>query len=152
MKITKIILLLTLFISTSCGYKPVYFKNDQLMLEFNKIVSIGDQRLNKKIINTVGLLESEFNESLNELSLETNFDIEETSKNSKGQVETYRSVINVKLTIKKDEKILKSKNFLKEFSYNNKDNKFELTQYQSEIKNNLINKSSEEILLFLNLL
>ena len=122
------------------------------MLEFNKIVSIGDQRLNKKIINTVGLLESEFNESLNELSLETNFDIEETSKNSKGQVETYRSVINVKLTIKKDEKILKSKNFLKEFSYNNKDNKFELTQYQSEIKNNLINKSSEEILLFLNLL
>ena len=122
------------------------------MLEFNKIVSIGDQRLNKKIINTVGLLESEFNESLNELSLETNFDIEETSKNTKGQVETYRSVINVKLTIKKDEKILKSKNFLKEFSYNNKDNKFELTQYQSEIKNNLINKSSEEILLFLNLL
>ena len=152
MKITKIILLLTLFISTSCGYKPIYLKNDQLMLEFNKIVSIGDQRLNKKIINTVGLLESEFNESLNELSLETNFDIEETSKNTKGQVETYRSVINVKLTIKKDEKILKSKNFLKEFSYNNKDNKFELTQYQSEIKYNLINKSSEEILLFLNLL
>lgn len=152
MKITKIILLLTLFINTSCGYKPIYLKNDQLMLEFNKIVSIGDQRLNKKIINTVGLLESEFNESLNELSLETNFDIEETSKNTKGQVETYRSVINVKLTIKKDEKILKSKNFLKEFSYNNKDNKFELTQYQSEIKNNLINKSSEEILLFLNLL
>ena len=152
MKITKIILLLTLFISASCGYKPIYLKNEQLMLEFNKIVSIGDQRLNKKIINTVGLLESEFNESLNELSLETNFDIEETSKNSKGQVETYRSVINVKLTIKKDEKILKSKNFLKEFSYNNKDNKFELTQYQSKIKNNLINKSSEEILLFLNLL
>ena len=38
------------------------------------------------------------------------------------------------------------------FSYNNRNNKFELSQYQNEIKNNLINKSSEEILLFLKLI
>ena len=123
-----------------------------MIFEFNKIILIGNDRLNKKIVNTVGLIESEFNDNLSELSLETSFDVEETSKNSKGQVETYRSVINVKLTIKEDGKVLKSKNFLNEFSYNNKSNKFELSQYQNEIKNNLTNKTSEEILLFLNLL
>jgi len=151
MKITKIILILTLLISSSCGYKPVYLINDQLFLEFNKIVLIGDERINRQIVNIVGLKENKSNYSQNELTLKTNFDVKETSKNSKGQVETYRSIINVQLIIKKDEKIINSKSFLKEFSYNNKTNKFELSQYQNEIKNNLINKSSEEILLFLNL-
>ena len=138
MKLTKIILILTLIISSSCGYKPIYLKNDQLFLEYNKIVLIGDERINKQIINIIGLKENKSNNSQKELTLKTNFDVKETSKNSKGQIETYRSIIT-------------NKSFLNEFSYNNKTNKFELTQYQNEIKNNLINKSSEEILLFLNL-
>ena len=151
MKLTKIILILTLIISSSCGYKPIYLKNDQLFLEYNKIVLIGDERINKQIINIIGLKENKSNNSQKELTLKTNFDVKETSKNSKGQIETYRSIITIQLIIKKNERILKNKSFLNEFSYNNKTNKFELTQYQNEIKNNLINKSSEEILLFLNL-
>ena len=151
MKTKKIIIIFILLISTSCGYKPIYLKNNQLALEFNKIFSTGDKKLNRKIINAVGLKENISNNNLNELILRTSFKIEETSKNSKGQVETYRSIIDIQLTIKKGGKIIKNKNFLNDFSYNNKDNKFELTQDQNEIKNNLINKSSEEILLFLNL-
>tara|TARA_A100000164_G_C21924137_1_gene782170 strand:- start:1078 stop:1533 length:456 start_codon:yes stop_codon:yes gene_type:complete len=151
MKTKKIIIIFILLISTSCGYKPIYLKNNQLALEFNKIFSTGDKKLNRKIINAIGLKENISNNNLNELILKTSFKIEETSKNSKGQVETYRSIINIQLTIKKGDKIIKNKNFLNDFSYNNKDNKFELTQDQNEIKNNLINKSSEEILLFLNL-
>jgi len=151
MKTTKIFLILILLINTSCGYKPIYSKSNQLALEFNKIFSTGDKKLNRKIINAIGLKENISNNNLNELILKTSFKIEETSKNSKGQVETYRSIINIQLTIKKGDKIIKNKNFLNDFSYNNKDNKFELTQDQNEIKNNLINKSSEEILLFLNL-
>ena len=152
MKTTKIFLILILLINTSCGYKPIYSKSNQLTLEFNKIFSTGDKKLNRKIIYAVGLKENSSKSNLNDLILETNFKIEETSKNSKGQVETYRSIINIQLTIQKNGEIIKSKKFLNDFSYNNKNNKFELTQDQNEIKNNLINKSSEEILLFLNLL
>ena len=151
MKITKIIIILILLINTSCGYKPIYLKDDKLFLEFDKIILIGDERINKQIINIVGLKKNESNSLENELTLKTNFNIKETSKNSKGQIQTYRSTISVQLIIKKNEKIINSKYFLNEFSYNNKTNKFELQQYQNEIKVNLINKSSEEILLFLNL-
>ena len=42
-------------------------------------------------------------------------------------------------------------NFIKEFSYNIKDNKFELVRYQDEIKNNLINKIIEDIILYMNI-
>ena len=144
----KPFLILLIFL-TSCGYKPIYLKNDQSSLEFNKIISIGDNRINRQIINTVGLKETSSND--NELTLKSTYNIEETSKNSKGQVNTYRSSINLQLTITRDDKIIKRRNFLNEFSYNNKNNKFKLNQYQNEIKNNLINKLSEEIILFMNL-
>lgn len=151
MKILKITLIFTFLFYTSCGYKPIYLKNNQITLEFNKITLVGDNKINRQIINIIGIKKIETNNNLNELIIKTNFNEEETSKNSKGQIETYRSIINIQITIKDGEKIIKSKNFLNEFSYNNKDNKFELTQYQNEIKSNLINKSSEEIILFLNL-
>jgi len=151
MKILKIVLILTFLFNASCGYKPIYLKNDEITFEFNKITFVGDNKINRQIINIIGIKKNKTKDNFNELIIKTEYNEEETSKNSKGQIETYRSIINIQLTIKDGEKIIKSKNFLNEFSYNNKDNKFELTQYQNEIKNNLINKSSEEIILFLNL-
>tara|TARA_B100001121_G_C18420373_1_gene494368 strand:- start:213 stop:656 length:444 start_codon:yes stop_codon:yes gene_type:complete len=146
----KKLLIILLFFTVSCGYKPIYSKNDQLNLEFREIISNGDEKINRQIINIINLNE---NSSSNyELSLKTNYNTEETSKNLKGEVETYRSIITTQLIIKKDEKVFKTKNFLNEFSYNNKDNKYELTKYQSEIKNNLINDLAGEIILFLKLL
>ena len=134
----------------SCGYKPIFSKNDELILEFNKIITNGDKRINKQIFNNINIKENLSNNR--ELSLNTIYNIEETSKNSKGQVTTYRSIISTTLIITKDNKVIKSKYFINDFSYNNKDNKYELTKYQNEIKNNLISELSEEIILFLKLL
>ncbi len=134
----------------SCGYKPIFSKNDELVLEFNKIITNGDKRINKQIFNNINIKENLSNNR--ELSLNTIYNIEETSKNSKGQVTTYRSIISTTLIITKDNKVIKSKYFINDFSYNNKDNKYELTKYQNEIKNNLISELSEEIILFLKLL
>ena len=150
MKITKILLIFTFLFNISCGYKPIYYKNDQLITKFNEILLEGDDRINKQIIDNLNL-ETDFS-SRQTLSLKTNYTIEETSKNSKGQVETYRSIINTVLTIKNETEIIETKNLSADTSYNNKDNKFELTKYQNEVKNNLINKISEEIILIFNLL
>ena len=150
MKITKILLIFTFLFNISCGYKPIYYKNDQLITKFNEIILEGDDRINKQIIDNLNL-ETDFS-SRQTLSLKTNYTIEETSKNSKGQVETYRSIINTVLTIKNETEIIETKNLSADTSYNNKDNKFELTKYQNEVKNNLINKISEEIILIFNLL
>ena len=146
----KKLIIILLFFTLSCGYKPIYSSNDQLILRFNIITTNGDEKVNKQIINVLGLEENLSSE--HELFLTTTYNIEETSKNLKGEIETYRSIITTRLIIKKDEKIVKNKNFLNEFSYNNRDNKYELTKYQNEIKNNLINDLSGEIILFLKLL
>ena len=146
----KKIFIILIFL-TSCGYQPLYLNNNLKEYEFQKIVLKGDNEINRKIINRLKIKENEFDEELNELLINSLYNVSETSKNSKGIVETYRSKITVLINIKKDKKTIKSKEFSKDFSYSNRDNKFELVQYQNKIKSNLIDKSIEEINLYLNI-
>ena len=147
MKIFTIIILLLL---TSCGYQPVYLNNEFKNFQFSKISTEGDININRQIINTISFKE-EINSLYPELLIKSLFNTIETSKNSKGQTESYRSNIFISLEIKDKDKIIKEKTFSKVFSYSNKENKFELIQYQNEIKNNLTNQAIQEIILYLNI-
>ena len=104
----KIVLILVLFIS-SCGYQPIYINKNLKNLEFSKITLEGDKDVNRKIIGSISPKENTSDKSLNELLLKSSFKIEEILKNSKGQVESYRSSINVSWLIIKDKKIIKKK-------------------------------------------
>ena len=110
----KKLLLTILFILTQCGYQPIHMNNNLKNLEFNKIDLQGDTKINRKIINALSLVENKNNENLNDLSINSLFEVQETKKNSKG-------------------------------------NKFDLIQYQNEIKKNLINEIIEDIILFMNI-
>jgi len=147
MKIFTIIILLLL---TSCGYQPVYLNSEFKNFQFSKISTEGDININRQIINTISFKE-EINSLYPELLIKSLFNTIETSKNSKGQTESYRSNIFISLEIKDKDKIIKEKTFSKVFSYSNKENKFELIQYQNEIKNNLTNQAIQEIILYLNI-
>ena len=145
----KKILFIIILLTVSCGYKPIYLNNDQLINKFNEVILEGDNEINRKIKNTLNF---EKNTNSNQkLIIKTDYKIEVTSRNSKGQVETYRSIINTQLIVKNGDEILQTKNFILEASYNNNTNKFELTKSQNQIKNNLLNRSIEEIILYLSL-
>ena len=147
----KKILLIFIFLLTNCNYQPIYINKSLNNVEFSKITINGDKDINRKIINSLSLKENEFDDTLNNLLIESSYNIQETSKNSKGQVESFRSQIIVNLIINNKKETILNKNFIKDFSYANKENKYELVQYQNEIKNNLINKIIEDIILFINL-
>ena len=147
----KKILLIFVFLLTNCNYQPIYINKSLNNVEFSKITINGDTDINRKIINSLSFKENEFDDTLNNLLIKSSYKIQETSKNSKGQVESFRSQIIVNLIINNKKKTILNKNFLKDFSYANKENKFELVQYQNEVKNNLINKIIEDIILFINL-
>ena len=146
----KILLILTLILH-SCGYQPIYINKNLNNLEFAEIVLKGEKDLNRIIIESLSLKESESNLSLNKIQITTNTLIEETSKNSKGQVQTYRTSINVELLITKNDELIKSKIFMEDFSYNSRDNKFELVEYQDEVRDDIIKKIIEEIVIYLNI-
>ena len=146
----KKILLIAFLFATGCGYQSIYQNNSSQNFEFFNIVTQGEADINRKITNSISFKENKTNEMLNELFLTSSFQIEETSKDKKGRVKSYRSSVSINLTIKKNDNIINNKNFSEEFTYNTKDNKFELIEYQTNIKDDLINKIIEEIILFLN--
>ena len=127
------------------------FNKNLKNIEFSKITTEGDAEINRKIIGSLSFNENEFDDTLNSLLIKSSYNILETSKNTKGQVQSYRSIILVKLIINSKNESILDKSFIKEFTYANKDKKSELIQYQNEIKQNLLNKIIEDITLFINL-
>ena len=147
----KKILLIFIFLISSCSYQPIYVNKSLKNIEFSQITTEGDADINRKIISSLSFNENEFDDTLNSLLIRSSYNILETSKNTKGQVQSYRSVILVKLIINRKKERVLDKSFIKEFTYANKDKKSELIQYQNEIKQNLLNKIIEDITLFINL-
>lgn len=147
----KIFIILMIFVS-SCGYTPIYLEKNNKQFLFNKVISIGNENVNRKIINSLNILEENSNIKKNEITIYSKINIEETSKNSKGQVASYKTVVTLEITIKEKNKIINYKDFKKDFSYNNIDNKFNLSQYQKEVEKNLIEKIIEELIIYMNLI
>jgi len=141
-----------LFFISSCGYQPIYINKSPEIYEFKKIIFDGDNYINNKIINILSIKENDEIDNKNILHISSFYKTEEISKNSKGQTELYKSSININLKIKdNNNKIIQNRNFAKEFTYNNKQNKFDLAQYQKSNKDDLINKIISDIIIFLNL-
>ena len=147
----KKILLIFILILYGCGYQPIYVNKNLNNLEFNEILLKGEKDLNRIIVDSLSLKENKSNLLLNKIQVTTNTLVEETSKNSKGQVQTYRTIINVELLITNNQEIIKNKKFMEDFSYNSRDNKFELVEYQDEVRDDIIKKIIEEIVIYLNI-
>ena len=146
----KFLIIIILFI-TGCGYQPIYLNKNLKNFEFSKITTEGDKIVNKKIISFISIKENSQNKSLNELLIKSSYNTIISSKNSKGQAESYKSKVLVTLQIKDKYKIIKSRNFSEEFSYTSKNNNYDLVEYQNDVLNNLTNQVIKNIILYLNI-
>ena len=147
----KKFLFILLFFINSCGYQPIYLNKNLENYEFQEIIQKGDRNINKKIINTLSIKKKSGEKNLSKLFIFSTIQTNGTSKNSKGQIESFRTVVNVNLEIKDSAgNSNKNKNFEKQISYNNKENKFELIEYQNSITKNIIDDIIGDIVIFLN--
>ena len=147
----KKIFIVFLLILTSCGYQPLY-KTDQKLknLNISEVIYSGDQKINDVIYTKLPFILVKNDESLNKLSLESKKEIKITSKNSKGQALSYRTIINVKiLVLNNNGDILDQKIVQKNFSYNADENKFKFKEYQDKIEKNLIDTIVEDVIIHL---
>ena len=147
----KKIILVFLLILTSCGYQPLY-KTDQNIksLNISEVIYSGDQKINDVIYQKLPIVLVKNDESQNKLSLESKKEIKVTSKNSKGQALSYRTIIKVKiLVLNSNGDILDQKIVQKNFSYNDDENKFKFKEYQDKIEKNLIDTIVEDVIIHL---
>ncbi len=145
----KKIFVLFLLVS-ACGYQPLYNINEDKFL-FSKLELLGDKKINRKIISSLKIKKNQTKGTNTIFVIDSKKEITETSKDSRGQPETYRINVVIKLTVKDLNKTTKTKVFEEDFTYNNMDNKYDLLNYQNEIEKNLVNQIIEDIILFLSL-
>ena len=156
MNLKKIITTLSFLLLLSCGYEPIYSKkkiNSNYNFSINTINLIGDNEINQ-------ILENKLKRKINtekkstEINLNLNSRIEKsiTSKNKKGNPIRFSIKIMTNLEVFENEILKGKKNFEEKFEYNNRTNKFDLKQYEKNIKNNLISELSYKIIKYLNTL
>ena len=95
----KKFLLIFIFLLSQCGYQPIFLNKNLNNMEFYKITHEGDLEINRKILGSLSFNENKSKNTLNSLLINSSFEIIETSKNSKGQVESYKSKITLTLII-----------------------------------------------------
>jgi hypothetical protein len=152
MIIKKLTFILIFFLLANCGYEAIYLKKNISNISINKIILEGNKQINRKIITRTNLSKNNNETYAYDLTLISNKTIESAAKDSSGNTSVYKTTITVKFYLKdpnNQNQIFKEKDFTSSFSYNNMKNKFDLSQYQKNIENNLINKIAEEIIIFL---
>ena len=144
----KKIFVLFLFV-TACGYQPLYINKSSN--SFSKIEFIGDKRIAREILNFASLKENSNSTDKSVIVLNVSENTIATSRDSKGKVTSYKTYITTIVEIKNNEKTIKSKKFEENFSYNNLDNKYDLSNYRKDVQKNLARKIAEDLIIFINL-
>ena len=145
----KIFLIFLIFLLNSCGYTPIYSSKDSNYKIINFQKNINNNFTNY-IQNTINAFSNdEANKSLN-INFEFKEEIITVLKDSKGDPSKNRLNITVNLNVlDTNQNLIASNVFSENFEYNIDDNKFNLKQYEKNIKFNLVEQITQEILVFL---
>jgi outer membrane lipopolysaccharide assembly protein LptE/RlpB len=151
----KIILYFCFFLLIGCaGFEPL-FSSKNISYYIIDIENVNKNDVTKKISKKLSAYKKNTDNKKGYL-LKLSADKKDVvaAKDSKGQVSSYKMIVNLKLEIFSNEStvpinvIKLSKNFI----YKDQKNKFEQKQYKNDILENLIDKISQEIVIKLHTL
>ena len=145
----KIIYLLVILLLSGCGFTPIYSNKNS---DF-KVVDVK-MNLNNNFTNYIENRLFSFSNTNASKSFSIEINLEEEIivilKDSKGDPLKNKLVTKIEIVVNDDQKNkVSSKNFSEEFNYSIQDNKFNMKQYEQNIRQNLIQDISEQILSYL---
>jgi len=133
---------------TGCGYTPI-FSNKNTSFNIVEIESTGNNKLNKILNNKLNIYKNSNSEKKYFLKINTDVNKKISSKDSKGNAKTFELTVSTNTNIQDEKGYIKEKLFVKSINYNNNNNKFDLKKYENQSSEILINKISEEIIIYL---
>ena len=146
----KIILYFCFFLLFGCaGFEPL-FSSKNISYYIIEIKNINKNDVTKKISKKLSVYKKNTNSEkgyLLKLSADTRNII--VSKDTKGQVSSYKMIVDVNLEVLSNDSTLPISviKLTKDFIYQDQKNKFEQKQYKKDILENLIDKISQEIVI-----
>ena len=145
----KIFLVIIILLLNNCGYTPIYSAKDSNF----KVISLNSN-VNNNLTNYIENSISVFSNEDSNKKLNIVFDLKENVsvilKDSKGDPSKNRLTITVDLSLFDINKnLLASNTFSESFQYNIDDNKYNLKQYEKNIKFSLVEQISSQIIEYL---
>ena len=139
-------LFFVLFVLSGCAYEPVLLKKNYNFY-FTKVESEGEKEFNKVIKQT--FTENTKIESINnfEIFFSSKLNKDIVASNKKGDPTIYKINISLNYKLKNDNAIIFENEILKQVTFNNIDDKFELLKYEENIVENLSKRFAEDILI-----
>jgi len=142
----KYYLIIILLLFTQCDYKPIYSQNNQ---NFGiKIIEFNENRSNKILAtrlenysykkDKIFLYELKLFSSENKLIL---------SKDTRGNPLLLGLKIDLKIDVYEKDVLITKKQYSEQFNYQNLNKKFELNNYEDEIRLNIYDKIISKILI-----
>ena len=145
----KNLLIILLLLLNSCGFTPIYSSKDSNynIISFKKNIN---NNLTSYIQNSISALSNEnASKSLN-INLNFTEDISVILKDSKGDPSRNRLTVTIDMSISgENENLIASNVFSESFEYNIDDNKFNLKQYEKNLKFSLVEQITQQIIAFL---
>lgn len=137
--------------AVNCGYQPIYTNQKSLNFKLKEVILIGDKKINQKILNFTNLKKNSSDNNALEISIETSQIRNISSKDNSGNPLTYQMSLSSTLIVKINNNLTDQTTFTSSFSYSNKENKFDLREYEKNILEDLIRSNSEKITTYLSL-
>ena len=139
-------LLIIFIFFVQCGYNPIYSQNNQnfkiknIELNKNKNNKVLETRLSNYKVKKDPLY-------FYDLKILTSENKSILSKNTQGEATLLRIKINLELIVLEEESILFKKEYFEQFDYKSISRKFELTNYENEIRIEMYNELVSKILM-----
>jgi hypothetical protein len=144
----KKIILLLLFLLSSCGYEAIHSKKNSINYDFSisELSFIGDRTINLKIKEKLNNYTQSKKDK--DFILRTSSTSEKIilAKNTAGEATSFKSTISINVEVLMNNKFKNNFIFLESFNYNNISNKFNLKKYEEEIKNNLTETALDKLI------
>ena len=144
----KKIILLFLFLLSSCGYEAIHSKKNSVNYSFSvsELSFVGDRTVNLKIKEKLN------NYNQNKKDKDFILKISSTSekiilaKNIAGDATYFKNKISINIKVLMNNKFESNFMIIESFNYNNISNKFNLKKYEKEIKNNLAEAATDKLI------
>ena len=145
----NILLIFTLMFIMSCGYEAIYSKKNKVVYNFSlkNIVFNGDRDINIKIQQELRYYSSTEKNRYYDLTITSKSEKEVLTRDLTGKPAIYQNNITVNASAISNLDVKKTYNYNESFKYNNKENKFNLREYEKQIKSNLAETISKELIL-----
>ena len=134
----------------SCGYTPIYQTDQKLNIKLDTINSSGDKDINREILKNLGKYRNIDTNNIFDLSINSTKKEDVVTKDKKGNATSYKLTLEVDISLNNNSNNKNfTKKFIKDMSFNSKNNKFELDQYRSNLEKNMISQILQDINIYL---